>query len=443
METSPDAQNQRTDAIQVPDEIMPEEFVKSLGKDFSLFYNDKKYSCCKALTGLISLKLQKEMLSDPFLSDYHLPLFESSEDIRPLSAFLSGAHLIHDNNNQIFLYMISSILQISYLEEKLSDNLEKKLQKVQLDRLIKQANYLFLNGGNVQYHETVLASYFPQNESDSNSDSSDSDTQDNLELLKQLPVQFIDSIFMKQKENIDFDDPDVIKLIISMGGRLLKYLNLNKLGHHQLTSLFVESKSTNLNYLRSNISEFVLNQNIETKSLNQKRFAFLGQSWTGIINYLYEKNKANPASPKIALVSLTGSPNITGNYAVTNIFDFTSQRSSFKTKPNEEMKFTIDFKKPVVRIDGYTIRTLPVSWGTFQPTTWTISVSLDGDKWELIDEQQNINFEVFPDNTKTFLLLRKSHKARYVTFQHPPIQNDKFGLCISAFELFGVYFENK
>ena len=116
METSPDAQKQRTDAIQVPDEIMPEEFVKSLGKDFSLFYNDKKYSCSKALAGLISLKLQKEMLSDPFFSEYHLPLFESSEDIRPLSAFLSGAHLIHDNNNRIFLYMISSILQISYYQ---------------------------------------------------------------------------------------------------------------------------------------------------------------------------------------------------------------------------------------------------------------------------------------------------------------------------------------
>lgn len=149
---------------------------------------------------------------------------------------------------------------------------------------------------------------------------------------------------------------------------------------------------------------------------------------------------ANPSSSKGDLITVTSSRHIRGNYALNNIFEFTARRSSFKTEPNAEMNFVIDFRDCCVQIDAYSIRALPQDQVSLQPTNWKLYVSEDNEKWDLVDEQKNIILEQCPDTTKTFVI-KKTPKIRYVKFDHPPIKNDKFGLCISSFELFGVFYE--
>lgn len=420
--------------IAFPNDIFSKEILEKLPRDFTLIYDDTKYECSTALIALLSPQIQILMLSDVFLNSYTIPDLpdELDGDFQAIADFLTGQSLEVTKNNLVFLFIISSILGISQIEDKLKDSLSEQLSSFSLENLINQTIFLYKYNGDIFFHVKILANYFLKKISDDEESES---------LYKSLPVPILDLIFQRLS-NSKKSDEKAIDFIIDVGGRLLRHINLTDMKEDQLHQLIKGSKPANLNYLRKNLAEYFKQK--DPKPLpppKSKRFAFLGDSFSGVINDLSKKCKANPSSAKGDLITVTSSHHIKGNYAVNNIFEYTTRRSSFKTDPNAEMTFQIDFRNSRVQIDAYSIRSLPQDQGSLQPTNWKIFGSDDGDDWDLVDEQRNVILEQCPDTTKTFVLLKKTKKFRYVKFEHPPIKNDKFGLCVSGFELFGVFYD--
>jgi hypothetical protein len=97
------------------------------------------------------------------------------------------------------------------------------------------------------------------------------------------------------------------------------------------------------------------------------------------------------------------------------------------------VKFTIDFLKPVIELDAYTIRSVP-SGKTCAPSEWVLSGSTDGTKWFEIDRQHDVNLDAMALNAKTFTLVKKTQLIRAVSFVHP---QTRIPMAIAAFEIFG------
>lgn len=436
--------------IPFPDGIFSKEILGKLPHDFTLIYEGKKYECNKALCALLSTQIQIQMLSDVFLDSYSIPDLpdEIDGDLEQISDFLLGNPLEFSKDDVLFLYIVSSILGISQLEDKLKDLVITQLNSIQLKKVIHQTIFLYQHGGDISYHVKTLANHFSgklvlkDESSDDESSSQSSHTDDKEEMFRKVPIQILDLMFQRSPELIDANDPKTINFIISIGGRLLRYIKLSKLDKNQISNLIKGSRKINLNYIRKNLADYF--NEIPAKpqpSSTSKRLAFLENPFTGIINYLSQKCKSNPASSKGNLITVTSSPPIRGSYSVNNIFDYNASRSSFKTEVNAEMTFTIDFRDSRVQIDAYSIKCFPQEQGGVQPTTWKLFGSVDNENWELIDQKRNVILEQCPDTTKTFVLIKKTEKFRYVKYLHPPIKNEKFGLYIVSFELFGVYHE--
>lgn len=420
--------------IDFPNGIFSEEILQSLPRDFTLIYDNKKYECNTSLAALLSPQIQIKMLSDVFLDSYAIPNLpdEITGDVEPISNFLAGHSFDISKEDVVFLFIVSSILGISQIESKLKEFLNDQLESASLEDIINQTIFLYKYNGDISGHVKLLSYHFFTKSSD------DDEAED---LYKNIPIPILDLMFQQTSASIK-NNEKAINFIIDIRGRLLRHIHLKSLTKDQLMRLIKETKNVNLNYMRKNLADYF--NEINPKSPpppTSKRFAFLGDSFTGIINYLAKKCKANPSSPKGDLIDVKSTHPIKGSYAVNNIFDFASHRSSFKTEANSAMSFTIDFRDSRVQVDAYTIKCFPQSQGSLQPTNWKISGSTNGENWDLIDEQRNIILEQCPDTTKTFVLLKKTNKYKFVKFDHPPIKNDKFGLCVSAFELFGVFYE--
>ncbi|OHT06136.1 hypothetical protein TRFO_25916 [Tritrichomonas foetus] len=409
--------------IPFPDFCLPSVDFNQLPDDFTLIYNNVKYPCKSSLAAILSKKIQLEMLSNLLMYQYRIPKIPLDCDIKSIASFLSGESLSFSPEDCVFHYIVASVLGISYLEKELKVYTMSVLETFPLDQILIQAKFLFENGGKVSPYYDSMSRHFIEDPSD--------------ELFKSLPVPLLVGMFKSIDGSVDFsNDSKYIDFFCSVGGRLLRYLKLDSLSQTQLKQI-ITSKSTNLNYLRKGISEIVARKAYKPPP-QVIRCAYLGDSFHGIIDYLSEKCKANPISKN--LISVKSAVHVSNNYSVNNIFEYNAPRSSFKAKANEPTWFIIDFKSPIVQIDAYSIKSLPLAQGSLQPANWKVYGSVGGEVWDKIDEQNNVTLSRYPDNAKTFVLLAKTKKYQFIKFDHPPVKVDKAVMCINAFELFGVYY---
>lgn len=135
------------------------------------------------------------MLPDVFLNSYTIPDItdELDGDIQPISSFLNGHSIEISKNNILFVFLITSILGISHIENEIKDSLIDQLNSCSLENVINQTIFLFKYNGDVSNHVKVLANSFTEKMS---SDEEEAET-----LYKNLPLPLFDLMFQQKSIN--------------------------------------------------------------------------------------------------------------------------------------------------------------------------------------------------------------------------------------------------
>ena len=393
---------------------------ENVPKDFKIIYKEQKFKCNSGLAALFSSKIQYELLSDSLITEYEIKKLPVDGSIKHFADFFCGNFIEYDTSETVFLFIVSTFLGIDFLENELHPLILSDLKDQSEEVIINQIIFLFENGGNITAHLIALADILNE------------DIFNDFANKVQPPV--IDQLFNIIEKNKKLNENHE-NFIINTGGRLLRHLNIASLNKKRLKDL-ITSKSTNLNYLRKGISELAAHLSYKPPPISY-RYVYHGEPFNGIINSLSEKCHGNPALKHLIAIKAYSNPKSSSSNNINNIFDLNNSKNFYKSKSNEPLWFIIDFNSECVKIDGYSIKASLE--GSLCPCNWTLSGSNDDDKWEKIDEQNDIKFDN-PDGIKVFVLLQKTPKYRYIKFNHPAIPNEKNGIGIISFELFGYYY---
>jgi hypothetical protein len=108
---------------------------------------------------------------------------------------------------------------------------------------------------------------------------------------------------------------------------------------------------------------------------------------------------------------------------------FNSERSPYQW-------FCYDFKDQRVVLTHYSIRTYP--YAKYNPRSWVVESSIDGDKWTELDRKVNCE-ELRATRADRVFPVSSQAECRMVRFRQtgPTHAKDHF-LCLTAFEVFGT-----
>ena len=409
--------------ISIPHSYFNDIDLNEIELDFVFQYGGEEYMCNKLIACSICKKIQIKKLGNILLNSFTIPKIDGIDgDFSIFIDLFRNIPLHVSEDNMIFVYYISSYLQIDIILESINKDIHNYMD---CEFALNYVQRFYDFGADISVFIDILCDHLP-----------------NIldERFMQLNPVIIDSIFRLYGE---LPKNDIIKsTILKYKGRLLSYLNHVFLEDDEIIKL-VETQECNLNYLRDQINYLVCKKEFLPKQ-NNKRFLFDGTNpLEGIINYIYQKTKGNPAIK--GEIGIESSRPVSSPYKVENILENLANSSSFKTKSGEPFWFIIDFKNPFVIIDGYTISTFPKENGSIGPYTWTLSGSCDSQNWCVIDERINFDFEKIEDKTKTmtFTLPKKNNIYQYIKFEQTELNKSGTLMAIINFELFGVLCQNE
>ena len=156
-------------------------------------------------------------------------------------------------------------------------------------------------------------------------------------------------------------------------------------------------------------------------------FACDSTNKSGIINYFNARKTVEKELKVVALSSLRGFP--AKNLVQENTFYYHSLR-----KPvNESLWAIITFKRGTMKINKYAITASRNN--AVYLINWIISGSLNGEDWDLIDSQENVNFLAKNDAKGSFSCKEGVYKYIKIT----PTGSNVNHIVLGQVEFFGTF----
>lgn len=405
--------------IEFPKSLIPGGIPELIDKDMTIVCGEEKYHVSSLLAICLSNKIQLEILANPLLASFEIPFPNSTVGL--VARFLCGGNIKLEEDILIELYILITFLQIQYLEEQVSLVLDKVLT---LDNIFESICQVYQNGGLLWPYFKVFIDNMPKILSNKQ--------------FQELDINIQHEFFYKLGKK-QLNQREVADFILKRGKRMLSYLILDLLTIEEIKDL-IKNPEINLNYMRNSMLSFMKGKKSQIVEPKFERCAYDGtHQFQGIINSLTKRDNMNPLSKGI--IDIQAATSVSSTYQPINMFDYIARRGSYKTRPNEQMWFIIDFKNLTISIDGYSLQTLPSTEGSNLPSAWSIYGGMKEKELDLLDQQDDVELEKQNDKSQTFLLTEKSKPIKYLKFQQNSNPNSK-SMCISAFEIFGVIYSS-
>jgi hypothetical protein len=384
------------------------------GDDFQLRFRGTSHEISSTIALQLSRRLQIEQLSDFLLSSFTIPDDFPFTGVDLIAEFLRGADVFVPEAQVAAFAVLAMYLEIT--AQAIGSPLS--LEQMAPNDLLAAAQWLFRHGSDVR---GVIAALKPKFSAES--------------LIENENFQNFDSdLIFWILLAIDEQSPKLNKFILARGGRLLQLLDLGTLDADELADVI---NNSNLNWLRFSLVNFFTRQKGDDR-VKMRRFGFNGDdSLKGILFAM--QSCCLDFLTKTDIISLSSSSSLSSEATLHRMFELFNEGSAFcgRVTPSEKVFFILDFLRPLIELDGYTIRAAIPEDRIAVPSDWRIMGQGTGG-WIVVDERRGVELGRMPNRCMTVTLPRKTPKLRRVKFEHElvPVAT-AMAIGISAFEIFG------
>jgi hypothetical protein len=382
--------------------------------DFQLRFRGTSHEISSIIALQLSRRLQIEQLSDFLLSAFTIPDDFPFSGIELIAQFLRGSEVFVSEAQLPEFVILAIYLEI--VPQAIGSPLS--IEKMTPNELFAAAQWLFRHGSDVHSVIAAIKSKFSAESLIEN------------ETFQQFDPDLIFWILLA----INQQSSKLSKFILARGGRLLQLLDLSTLSPEELVDVI---NNSNLNWLRWSLVDFFKSQK-EDDRVGMRRFGFLGDN--PLKGILFEMQSCClDFLTKTDIISLSSSPSLSSEQTLHRIFEPFDERTAFcsRVTGSEKVFFIIDFLRPIIELDGYTIRGAAPEDMLVSPSDWRIT-GQGSSGWILVDERRGVELGRVPNRCLTVTLPRKTPKLRRVKFEHElvPVATSR-AIAISAFEIFG------
>ena len=158
----------------------------------------------------------------------------------------------------------------------------------------------------------------------------------------------------------------------------------------------------------------------------------------GIVSFMTQKYGGNVH--KANAITVTASSYYSIRYP-TNIVDLAHEEYFYsKNEPNQWIQY--EFKTGTVSVESYTLKTRQYGGG-YHIRSWVVETSVNGDIWDELDNQDNMDDMAEEGCVKSFHVKKPSSYARFIRIrQTGHNSNGSNIMTLARFEIFGTFVED-
>lgn len=399
-------------------------------KNFTFIVGGNKYQCNSFFADFISPKVAQLHLSDPLADTFVIKCKDKNKEFELVMDIMHGKKVFLQPEDQKYLAKIGRKLGNTELYNQYMPKIDPdaKPENIDFDEIFDSIRTKCEYGLDFQDEADIIAKYtyfidkkdfvgvpLAAMERIINSPN----------ILLDSENQLVDIVC----ELIERSGPEYTKLITNMVFQNIEIESINKL-LEKIKTLDVDGalwaaicKRLVLNVPKTH--DYSRYKKIINVFLHQEKKPF-----SGIFNYLKLNYPGNPAESVFSVSAKRE------HCSTSCVKLFSAEKISWGLTEVEDNFLLFDFKRAMVRVTGYEIRSGTNShWDN--PQSWVIETSNDNSNWNIIDRKQSNTEMGGNEKVHYWKISEKATPARYVRWRLT--QNGTGGLYCREWELYGEY----